>query len=167
MDLSSLKLTPKRKQICEKYGFTSSEDILSYYPFKYEEYVVTKYKDFVVGHQVVFEAEVVSAVSTFRKGSLSISKFKVLYEDNELLITIFNRPWIRNIKVNDYVTIIGRYDGYNKVTALNYYEKSIDEVTGIIPVYSASETISQTEIKKLIKETTELLNKLLEKVNDL
>lgn len=153
MDIGQLKLTDKRKQICERFGFNSSEDILSFYPFRYEDYQITPFSDFKEGNQVVFEAEVISRPSTFRKGYLSISKFKVLCEDNELNITIFNRPWIRNIDINQKITIIGKYDGGNKVTALNYFEKDANEVIGIVPTYSIKEGITQNEIKKLIKYT--------------
>ena len=153
MELSQIKLTDKRKQICERFGFNNSNDILSFYPFRYEEYEITPYDSFVEGSQVVFEAEVISAPTTFRKGSLSISRFKVLLDDNELLITIFNRPWIRNIHINDRVTIIGKYDGFNKVTAFNYYEKDASLVTGIVPTYSIKDGISQNDIKRLIKYT--------------
>ena len=33
-----LKLTDKRKLICERLSFKNSRDILSYYPYRYEEY---------------------------------------------------------------------------------------------------------------------------------
>ena len=153
MELKDLKLTEKRKEICQRYDFNNSDDILSFYPFKYEEYEITPYSSFKEGNQVVFEAEVISRPTIFRKGRMAISKFKVLCEDNELLITIFNRPWIRNLDINDIVTIIGKYDGANKVTALNYYEKNAQDIIGIIPTYSTKEGISQNEIKKLIKYT--------------
>ena len=153
MNIAELKLTEKRKQIVQRYGFNSCEDILSFYPFKYEEYELVHYVDFKQGCQIVFEAEIISVPTVFRKGKLSISRFKVLCDDNELLITIFNRPWVRNLHINDKVTIIGKYDGNNKVTAFNYYTKDADEVTGIIPTYSIKEGITQNEIKKLIKYT--------------
>ena len=153
MELKELKLTDKRKQICERFGFNNSEDILSFYPFRYDDYQITPFSDFKEGNQVVFEAEIISRPSTFRKGYMSISKFKVLCEDNELNVTIFNRPWVRNLDVNQVITIIGKYDGGNKVTALNYFEKQANEVIGIVPTYSIKEGISQNEIKKLIKYT--------------
>lgn len=153
MNIIDLKLTDKRKLICEKLGFNSSRDILSYYPFKYEEYEITPYDSFKQGSQVVFECELLTSPSTFRKGYMSISKFSVLCEDNELLVTIFNRPWVRNLRVNDKLTIIGKYEGGNKVTAFNYYAKDAQSVTGIIPTYSLKEGINQNEIKKLIKYT--------------
>lgn len=153
MELKDLKLTDKRMQISERFGFKSSEDILSFYPFKYEEYEITPYDNFKEGNQVVFEAEIISAPTSFRKGSLTISRLKVLCEDNELSITIFNRPWIRNLHINDVVTIIGKYEGNNKVTAFNYYNKGASEIEGIVPTYSIKEGITQNEIKKLIKYT--------------
>lgn len=153
MDLNKIKLTEKRKEICRRLDLKDSDDILSYYPFKYEEYIITSYEEFVIGNQVVFEAELISYPTLFRKGNLTISKFKVLYEDNELLVTIFNRPWIRNLRVNERLTIFGKYEGRNKVTAFNYYSKDVKDVTGIIPTYSIKEGISQNEIKKLIRYT--------------
>lgn len=153
MELKDLKLTDKRKQIAERFGFNSSDDILSYYPFKYEEYEITHYSDFKEGNQVVFEAEIITNPSTFRKGRMTISKFKVLCEDNEIAITIFNRPWVRSLEINQKITVIGKYDGMNRVTAFNYYAKEAEDVTGIIPTYSIKEGITQNEIKKLIKYT--------------
>ena len=36
MEIKDLKLTDKRKLICEKLGLFNSDDILNYYPFRYE-----------------------------------------------------------------------------------------------------------------------------------
>ena len=151
MEINELKLTPKRQQICEKLNLNNSDEILSYYPFRYEEYEKVAYCDFKIGSQVCFTGELVSFPSTFRRGRLSTTRFKVLYENQILNITIFNRPWIRNIDLNEELTIIGKYDGNNKVTASNYYTKDI--LGSIIPIYALKEGISQNEIKKLINYT--------------
>lgn len=153
MELKDLKLTAKRLLICEKFGFKDSDDILSYYPYKYDELINIPYNEFKIGDNVCFEAELINYPSTFRYGKRSTTRFKVIYDDQELNITIFNRPWIRNIDINQRLTIIGKYDGNNKVTATNYYTKDINEVTGIIPQYGLKEGISQNEIKKLIEYT--------------
>ncbi|MDO4941088.1 MAG: ATP-dependent DNA helicase RecG [Erysipelotrichaceae bacterium] len=150
MDLKDLKLTAKRQEICKRLGFNSSYDVLSYYPYKYDNYEIVRYKDFKIGETIMFEAELITSPSTFRYGKRSTTRFKVLYDDEQLLVTIFNRPWIRNLDINDKVVIIGKYDGNNKVTALNYYTKDVNELVGIVPTYSTSEGISQNEIKKLI-----------------
>ena len=149
MDINKLKLTEKRKQICERLDLKDSEDIIHYYPFRYEEYDQVPYKDFKVGSQVCFVGELVSYPSTFRRGKLSTTRFKVLYDDEVISVTIFNRPWIRNLRMNEILTVIGKYDGNNKVTASNYY--SGDTSGQIIPYYPLKEGITQNDIKKLIK----------------
>ena len=164
MELSELKLTAKRKNICERLDLNNSEDILSYYPFKYDSLFRTSYSQFQVGGNVVFEAMLITYPSTYRYGKRSTTRFKVLFEDEEITVTIFNRPWIRNIEINENLTIIGKYDGNNKVTATNYYAKPIDEVEGIVPIYSLKEGISQNEIRKLIEYT---YNKSFDQIEDL
>ncbi|MCR4633728.1 MAG: ATP-dependent DNA helicase RecG [Erysipelotrichaceae bacterium] len=161
MELKELKLTEKRKEICQRLSLFNSDDILNYYPFRYEMYDATPYREFREGSQVCFVGELVSYPSTFRKGKLSTSRFKVLYEEEILTVTIFNRPWIRNLKMNETLTVLGRYDGNNKVTASNYY--SGDTTGSIIPYYPLKEGIGQNDIKKLIQS---VYAKCKEELND-
>ena len=157
MELSELKLTDKRLEICRRLDLKDSDDILRYYPFKYERNVLTHYEDFIEGERVVFEGELISYPNTFRfRGKLSRTTFKVLYEEEEIAVTIFNRPWIKSN--NNKITIIGRYEGKNKVTASNFYTKDISEILGINPIYSLKDGIKQNEIRKLIEYTFKKVN---------
>ena len=151
MNLDKLKLTDKRRQICERLDLQSSEEILNYYPFKYESYSEVHYQDFKEGSNVCFKGELISSPSTFRKGRLAMTRFKVLYEEEVLLVTIFNRPWVNNVHSNETITIIGKYMGNNKITASNYFTKNV--IGEIIPYYPLKEGINQNEIKKLIEYT--------------
>ena len=117
MNLDELKLTEKRKQICERLCFENSDDILSYYPFKYEMFSEVHYEDFKEGTNVCFKGELISSPSTFRKGRLATTRFKVLYEEEVILVTIFNRPWVNNVGSNEEITIIGKYMGNNNTIA--------------------------------------------------
>ena len=157
MELSELKLTDKRLEICRRLDLKDSDDILRYYPFKYERNVLTHYEDFIEGERVAFEGELISYPNTFRfRGKLSRTTFKVLYEEEEITVTIFNRPWIKSN--NNKITIIGRYEGKNKVTASNFYTKDISEILGINPIYSLKDGIKQNEIRKLIEYTFKKVN---------
>ncbi|MBO7677285.1 MAG: ATP-dependent DNA helicase RecG, partial [Erysipelotrichaceae bacterium] len=151
MNLDELKLTDKRRQICERLGLQNSEEILNYYPFKYESYSEVHYQDFKEGSNICFKGELISSPSTFRKGRLAMTRFKVLYEEEVLLVTIFNRPWVNNVHSNETITIIGKYMGNNKITASNYFTKNV--IGEIIPYYPLKEGINQNEIKKLIEYT--------------
>lgn len=153
MDLEQLKLTDKRKEICKRLDFKDSIDILRYYPIRYEQNVLTHFNDFVVGEKVVFEGELISYPSTFRfRGNLSRTNFKVLYEEEEINITVFNRPWVK-ANNDKKIVIVGKYEGNNKVTATNFYTKDIEEILGINGIYSIKEGIKQSEIKKLVEYT--------------
>ena len=162
--MASLKLTDKRKEICKRLELNDSDDILRYYPFKYENNFLTHYDDFKVGERVLFEGELFSYPSTFRfKRNMSRTTFRVLYEEEEIIVNIFNRPWIKGVSINSKIVIVGKYDGNNKVTATNYYTKDLKDVLGIQPVYSLKEGIKQNEIVKLIEYT---MNKCLDDVKD-
>lgn len=164
MDLASLKLTDKRKEICKRLELNDSDDILRYYPFKYENNFLTHYDDFKVGERVLFEGELLSYPSTFRfRRNMSRTTFRVLYEEEEIVVNIFNRPWIKGLSINSKIVIVGKYDGNNKVTAINYYTKDLKDVLGIQPVYSLKEGIKQNEIVKLIEYT---MNKCLDDIKD-
>ena len=154
MNIDELKLTDKRKEICHKLGLNDSDDILRYYPFKYEKYSLVHYRDFREGERVVFAGELLSYPSTFRfRRNLSRTTFKVLYEEEEITVTIFNRPWIKGVSLNANIVVVGKYDGNNKVTATNYFTKDLKDVLGINPIYSLKEGIKQNEIVKLIEYT--------------
>ncbi|MBQ3295710.1 MAG: ATP-dependent DNA helicase RecG [Erysipelotrichaceae bacterium] len=151
MNLDELKLTDKRKAICQRLDLNNSDEILSYYPFRYEMFNEVHYSDFKINSNVCFKGELISSPSTFRKGKLATTRFKVLYEEEVILVTIFNRPWVNNVRSNETITITGRYMGNNKVTASNYFTK--DVIGEIIPYYPLKEGINQNEIRKLIEYT--------------
>ena len=150
MEITKLKLTDKRKQILSSLNLQSIKDILEYYPYRYEYNKRTSFNEFIEGSNVLFECVIASKPITSYFGKRNATRFKVLFEDNELSVTIFNRNWINRLAVGSRVVIKGKYDGNNKVTAMNYYQKNIEDIEGIIPVYSLKEGINQNEIRKII-----------------
>lgn len=150
MEINDLKLTQKRQLICEKFGLKSAEDILNYYPLRYEQYSPVHYRDFELHQKVTFEAKLLTYPSTSRFPKGQVTRFKVLYEEEELKITIFNRPWLRALNMGQKLVIVGNYEGENRVTAVNIYTKDLKEIIGITPIYSTVSGVTQNEIRKLI-----------------
>lgn len=165
LEIDKLKLTAKRYEAVKKLGLKTTEDIISYYPVRYENYEITPYEQFKPGERVVFVANIISVPSTYRYGrNNSITRFKVLLDDEyELTLTVFNRPYVRMLHTFDSIVVIGKYEGHNKVTVTNYYTKSPDEVLGIVPVYALKEGITQNDIRKIIAFT---LNKISDELTD-
>ena len=167
MNVKEMKLTPKRQEICSRLNLETAEDILRYYPYRYEKYTKCSYDDFKIGETVVFDCELLKSPSVFRyQGNKSVTKFRVLYEGNELLITIYNRPWVSNLKIGNKITIIGKYEGNNNILASNYYLKDVDEIIGIKSFYSLKEGISNNDITKIVDiALNKTLNSLIDEIN--
>ena len=137
----------------ERLGLHSAEDVLSYYPFRYEVLAPVPFSEWKIKEKVVFEGEVVTPVHSARFGSKkSVCHFDVMSEDRILHITIFNRPWAKQLAMNEVITIHGIYNGSGKVTALSYTEKTISEQDAVTPVYALKEGMTQRDIRTLVKK---------------
>ncbi len=155
MELNSriLKLTPKRIESLNRLGIEDTDGVLAYYPFRYDVMNTESPEHWKIKEKVTFCGEVVSGVRTFRFGrNRSSSKFDVMAYDRILHITIFNRPWARQLSLNQTITVTGIYMGKNNVTAITYNLKDIDEIEPVTPVYSVKEGITQKTVRSCIRK---------------
>jgi len=150
--------TKKEKDILAIMNFTSLEDIVSHYPFRYETIEKKPYLEWFINDKIFFEAKVISTVKTIRQKGFTISRFEVINDDDTFHVTIFNRPWLNNLKLNTMITIFGKYDGNQKITALKYNLKPLDEQLGILPVYTLKNGVSQTSFINLVHKALKLQN---------
>lgn len=156
MDLKEIKVTPKKKEILNSMGIDSVEDLLTHYPFRYEENVVKPFDEWEKEGKVFFEGLIISSPRLSRFGyKKSVTRFKVLYDEEEIDLTLFNRPWIQNFKVNSKITISGKYEGNYKVTVMQYNSQPIEEQLGIVPVYNVKDGINQRDLRKYMKNALE------------
>ena len=154
--LKQYGLTPKKIELLDKLNIHTAEELLSYYPFRYEEVRAVPFSEWRVKDKVVFEGRIITPVKTNRitKGR-TITRFEVETDETDLQITIFNRPWARQLNIGDVITITGKYDGYDKVTALNYNNKPLKDQLGINPIYNLKEGITQKHITDAIRKVME------------
>lgn len=151
--LKQCHCTQNQILLAERYGLHEANEVFSLYPFRYEEMISKPFNQWQEKEKVVFEGRLMTYPVTTRFGkNKAITRFQVETEDNLLNITIFNRPWNSNLKVGMILTIIGRYEGYNKVTAMQYNTKPLKGQLGIIPVYPLKEGIQQRSVRALIKK---------------
>ncbi len=150
-----IRLTPKRKEVLERLGLETVEDILSYYPIRYDVLNTQPFDQWAIKEQVTFEAEVCAYPKSFRHGRLTTTNFEVSAFDTILKITIFNRPWASQLKMNQKITIRGVYMGKNRVTAMTYDTKPLKEHPLITPVYSIKEGIQQRTIRDIVAKVYE------------
>lgn len=165
MDLSDkrLKLTSKRLQILHELGLYTTDDLLMYYPYRYEVITTSAFSDWKIKDKVWFEGEVVQLPRSWRKGRLVTTTFQVRSQEQILTITIFNRPWAKSLNLNQILTIQGVYQGNSKVTAISYDTKPLAEHASITPIYSIKEGIRQKTLQTIIHS---VLNQLQDEIID-
>ncbi len=157
MDLKDLGIrwTKRRLEVLEQLQLHSVEDVLSYYPIRYDILHTESFEKWKLEDHVTFEGDVCSNPKSFRKGRLVTTTFEVMAFDTVFKVTIFNRPWANTLRMNQRITITGIFHGKNRITAMTYDTKPLQEHALITPVYSTKEGIQQRTIRDIIKNVYE------------
>lgn len=152
MKLEDIKITKKKMEVLNSMKINNVEQLLNHYPFRYEENVVLPFHEWNKEDRVCFEGTIISMARVTRYGyKKSSTRFKVLYDDNEIDITIFNRPWTSAFQLGKTISIFGKYNGNYKVTCTTYHMNEIKDDLGMLPVYNIKEGITQKDIHKIMK----------------
>lgn len=146
-----LKLTSKRIEALRSLGIETAEDLLRYYPFRYDVLNAADPETWKEKEKVTFQGTLAGRVSTAYFKGRSVSRFQVLANDNVIHVTIFNRPWAKTLKDGDILTITGNYMGKGRVTATTYNTKPLSEQEPVVPVYSVKAGIQQRTVRECIR----------------
>ncbi len=156
-DIKLLKTTSRRLEILASMNITTLEDLIYQYPYRYEV-IEEKYPTDEDEHLII-EATVISPVKIFFKGKMSRMSFEV--EDKYLQhfqVSIFNRHFLRqHLKLRTTITIIGKCVNH-RITASDIKIKPLQDISGIYPVYSLKEGITQKSFRQYVKKALSLLN---------
>lgn len=156
----NLKLTAKRIQQLNLLGIYDAGSVLTYYPYRYDELIIKPFEQWKIKDKVTFEAEILTAVKSYRFGrNRSVSSFDAEVDDHVLHISIYNRPWLRSFQIGQKASITGIYGGGSKFTALNLNEKPLAEQEKMTPVYSVSASVPQRTVRACIQQVYEALEK--------
>ena len=156
-DIKLLKTTSRRLEILASMNITTLEDLIYQYPYRYEV-IEEKYPTDEDEHLII-EATVISPVKIFFKGKMSRMSFEV--EDKYLQhfqVNIFNRHFLRqHLKLGTTITIIGKCVNH-RITASDIKIKPLQDISGIYPVYSLKDGITQKSFRQYVKKALSLLN---------
>ena len=140
-------------------GINSVDDLINYYPFRYEIIENSDINNLNDGDKIVVGGiiENVPNVIHFNR-KLNKMSFHLNTGSFVTNITIFNRAFLKDkLNVGCQITVIGKYDKkHNGITASDIKFGLIEE-TLIEPIYHSSFKISSSKISKIIKS---VLNKV-------
>lgn len=153
MELSALRITQKKIDILNTMGIRCAEDLLTYYPFRYEHTAFIARAEWEKDTRIAIEAIILTKARVIRfHGKQSVTKFKVLFDEEEFEVSLFNRPWVSSFIVGKGITLLGKYDGGNRITAMQYNFHPLQEQLGMAPVYNVREGITQKDLQKYIEK---------------
>ncbi len=144
---------PKTVQILNRLNIYTMEDLVTYYPYRFNILERSNLKDAFQDDKVIIDGivEREPTVVFFRKKMNKMS-FEINTGETLLKATIFNRAFFKNnLKVGTSVTLIGKYDKlHNTIVASEIRLGMIPAVPQIEPIYHVTSGISSSQLHKII-----------------
>ena len=150
MELNIIKgIGDKTITLLNKLNIYTIDDLVNYYPFRYE---ILEKTDLNSDRVVIDGVVETNPVFIRLRGKLDKMSFRVRLDDRICNVVIFNRGFLRNnIKINTTITIIGKYDiKHNTITASDIKFGSISSLLKITPVYHTVSKITSKQINNYI-----------------
>ena len=140
-------------------GIYNIDDLINYYPFRYEIIENTNIDTLNDGDKIVIGG-IIENIPNIIHFNRKLNKMSFHLNTGNFVtnITIFNRAFLKDkLNIGNTITVIGKYDKkHNSITASDIKFGLIEE-TLIEPIYHSSFKISSTKISKIIKS---VLNKV-------
>ena len=154
MDLLDVKgLGKKTIEYLNNINIKTIDDLVRYYPYKFN-YLVRKDINNPSNHDsMIIDGIVVSnPIVNFFKGKMNRLSFRVNIGSKEIKVVIFNRAFLKNnIKITNYVTIIGKYNPLTEtITASNILLSKLPDYPVIEPIYHLTKKITNKQINSYI-----------------
>ncbi len=158
----------KRKEALEKLEIKTIWNLLTYFPFRYEDLTVQEIESIEDRQKVVLQGLVLSPahVQYFgrRKSRLS---FRIKVDYAIIPITFFNQPYLaRQIEEGATLKVFGTWDAARKqLSGIKIIGGSTaNENEKFEPIYHSTKDISHTVIKKLVKQSWDLYHQELQEL---
>ena len=131
-----------------KLNITNCEDLITYYPYRYDILKKTSLNDDKVIESGIVES--IPTVSYFnRKNRLS---FRINIDNRIINVVIFNRAYLKmHLTIGKVITVIGKYDSNkNVLTASDIKLEDIGNNVKVYPIYHLIKGITSKNLNKYI-----------------
>ena len=148
---------PKTKELLNKLNIYTINDILTYYPFRYDYLRRTdllNLKENISDIKIVMDGKVDSVVIMNHFKKINKISFRIETVYGKMGVILFNRAFLKNnLRIGTNIVVIGKYDKKNNVlVASDILFKSLGKKEEIIPVYHLTSGITSNTLKKFINE---------------
>lgn len=148
---------PKTKELFNKLNIYTINDLLTYYPFRYDYLRRTdllNLKENISDIKIVMDGKVDSVVIMNHFKKINKISFRIETVYGKMGVILFNRAFLKNnLRIGTNIVVIGKYDKKNNVlVASDILFKSLGTKEEIIPVYHLTSVITSNTLKKFINE---------------
>ena len=154
---------PKSAEKYKKLGIETVEDLLLYFPFRYEDFKSKNVLDLEDGEKAVVSGLVATPANVqyygYKRNRL---RFTIQQGELVLAVSFFNQPYLADkIELGQTVAVFGKWDkAKGALTGMKLLAQVEDDLQ---PVYRLSQGVSQSALVKVIKTAFEAgLDQLLE-----
>ena len=154
---------PKSAENYKKLGIETVEDLLLYFPFRYEDFKSKNVLDLEDGEKAVVSGLVATPANVqyygYKRNRL---RFTIKQGELVLAVSFFNQPYLADkIELGQTVAVFGKWDkAKGALTGMKLLAQVEDDLQ---PVYRLAQGVSQSALVKVIKTAFEAgLDQLLE-----
>ncbi len=155
MEVSALKkVGPKTERLLNKLEIYSKEDLITYYPYKYNIIKFTNIDEINDENNYYVLSTVISypKVSYIKKNFNKLD-FLANNKDINFKVTIFNRAFLKNnLQPERTIVLVGKYNKLKNIFVANDIRFNIDNET-IEPIYHLTEGLKNSNLEKIIIES--------------
>ena len=154
---------PKSAEKYKKLGIETVEDLLLYFPFRYEDFKTKNVLDLEDGEKAVVSG-IVATPANLQYYGYKRNRLRFTIKQGELVLAVsfFNQPYLADkIELGQTVAVFGKWDkAKGALTGMKLLAQVEDDLQ---PVYRLSQGVSQSALVKVIKTAFEAgLDQLLE-----
>ena len=154
MELTDIKgVGPKMLKSLHELNIYHVEDLLTYYPYRYDLFEPTNLTNDYDHERIVINVVIeTTATTAFIRKNFNKLQFRVNHNGKVMYAVIFNRAFLKpHIVIGKTITLIGKYDEARNTFICDDIKLNPLTKKEIIPIYHVKKGIKNNELKKVIE----------------
>lgn len=160
MNLQNIKgIGPKSENILNKMGILNANDLITYYPYRYNIIEVKPLLEQENLNRIVVKGRISSTPTlTYFKKKMNCIRFKAEVESKLINIVIFNRQFLKPyLSINKEIIIIGKYDANKNTISASDIKLDVTKDKTIECIYHCTSGITSRQLNNYINEALKLV----------
>jgi len=146
-------------------GISTVEDLIEYYPFRYEDYRIRDLAEVKDGERITLQGTIASLPSLQRFGGKTRLLARVTVESMLITAVWFNRTFLKDqLTLGREITLTGKWEQRRRqmtVADSEFPDKGTAKTGTLQPVYSVGGSITQSSIRNLIGKAMDQFGALI------